>query len=213
MTRIPLRIDDEIVVRSLAVTAHRAKSRIVGAVHGKLIMIKEPVVVINERFLAIFDGDFECSYFNEGYRYNFLSRYRSHVLDDIVCIEYPSEAVVQQIRKYRRIRVNIETKFAVIGSPNWLSGDMSDISKGGCRLVLKSEVSIKRGMKVLLVFSLPNEDVVEELRAVVLNSTFTDAGDASEVGLSFTGPRSELAKISNFCEFCMFFDVESPWGE
>ncbi len=208
MTRIPLRIDDEIIVRSLAISAHRAKSRIVGADHGKLILIKEPVVVVNDRFLAIFDHDFECAYFNEGYRYNFVSRYRSHVVDDIVCIEYPKEAEVHQIRKHRRIKVNIEAKFTVSGYPSWLSADMADISKGGCRLILKSKVNMKMGLRVLLVFSLPNNEVVDELKAEVLSCRSIDCGESTEIGLSFSGPRRELSKISDFCEFCMFFDVE-----
>jgi c-di-GMP-binding flagellar brake protein YcgR len=208
VTRIPLKIDDEIMVRSSAIVAHRTKSRIIGAVHGDFILIQEPVVVISERLLAIFDHIFECSYFTEGYRYNFLSRYRRHVLRDIVCIEYPKEVDLHQIRKHRRIKVNIETKFAVLGAPNWFSAEMADISEGGCRLILESKETLTKGMRVLLVFRLPNEDVVDELRAVVMRSMSIEGSEATEVGLSFSGPQSELAKISNFCGFCMFFDVE-----
>ncbi len=206
--RIPLKIDDEILVKSLAIAAHRTKSRIVGALHGDFILIKEPIVVINDRLLAIFDHVFECSYFSEGYRYNFLSRYRSHVLSDIVCIEYPKEVEVHQVRKHRRIKVNIETKYSVFGARKWFSGDMADISRGGCRLVIKSKAAITKGMRVLLVFSLPNEDDVSDLRAVVVRSRPVKGGEATEVGLSFAGPPSELAKISSFCEFCLFFDVD-----
>jgi c-di-GMP-binding flagellar brake protein YcgR len=208
VTRIPFKIDDEIMVRSLDTISHRTKTRIIGAVHGDSILIQEPVVAINDRFFAIFDHAFECSYFTQGYRYNFLSRYRSHVLRDIVCIEYPKKVQVQQIRKHRRIMVNIEIKLAALSSPKWFSADMADISEGGCRLILKSKATMTKGMKVLLVFRLPNEDVVEELRAVVLRSISIPGSEATEVGLSFTGPGSELVKISNFCQFCMFFDVE-----
>jgi c-di-GMP-binding flagellar brake protein YcgR len=205
---IPFRIDDEIMVRSLSNAAHRTKSRIVGAAYGKFILIQEPIVVINHRFLAIFDDVFECSYFADGYRYIFLSRYRSHVLNDVVCIEYPGMVDVNQIRKHRRIKVNIETKYAALGTPNWFTGDMVDISKGGCRLVLKPKETVAKGMRVLLVFSLPNEDEVNDLRAVVVRSNPVGSSETTEVGLSFTGPPHELAKISNFCEFCLFFDVE-----
>jgi len=206
--KIPFKIDDEIMVRSLAIAAHRTKTRIVGAVHGDFILIQEPIVVINERLLAVFDHVFECNYFSEGYRYNFLSRYRSHALGDILCIEYPKKVDVHQIRMHRRINVNIETKFAVLGAPNWFSGDMTDISEGGCCLILNSKVPVTKGMRVLLVFRLPNEDVIDELRGVVLRSTPIEGSEATEVGLSFTGPQSELAKISSFCGFCMFFDLE-----
>ena len=208
VTRIPFKIDDEIMVSSLTIAAHRTRSRIVGAVHGDFILIQEPIVVINERLLAVFDHVFRCYYFSEGYRYNFLSRYRSHVLRNIICIEYPKEVDVHQIRKHRRINVNIETKYAVFGAPNWFSADMVDISHGGCRLVLKSKVAITEGMRVLLVFSLPNEDVVNELRAIVVRNSPVKGSEATEVGLSFTGRSSELAKVSRFCEFCMYFDLE-----
>ena len=206
--KIPFKIDDEIMVRSFATVAHRAKSRIIGAVHGDFILIQEPVVVINDRFLAVFDNVFECSYFTEGYRYNFLSRYRSHVLRDVVCIEYPQNVDANQIRKHRRIKVNIEVQYAVIGAPNWFPGDMVDISQGGCRLVLKSKVAITKGMKALLVFSLPNEDEINDLRAVVVRSKPIPGGETSEVGFSFSGPPCELAKIESFCEFCLFFNVD-----
>ena len=36
----------------------------------------------------------------------------------------------------------------------------------------------------------------------------TQNGKATEVGLTFAGPESELSKIANFCEFCMFFDLD-----
>jgi c-di-GMP-binding flagellar brake protein YcgR len=208
VTRIPFKIDDEIMISSLSIAAHRTKSKIVGAVHGDFILIQEPVVVINKRLLAIFDHVFECSYFIEGYRYKFLSRYRSHVFSDIICIEYPKEVNVHQIRKHRRIKVNIETKYAIFGTPNWFSADMVDISHEGCCLVLKSKVAITKIMRVLLVFSLPNEDVVNELRAVVVRSWPIKGGEATKVGLSLTGPPGELAKISRFCEFCMYFNLE-----
>ncbi len=208
VTRIPFKIDDEIMVSSQSIAAHRTKSKIVGAVHGNFILIKEPIVVINERLMAIFDDVFKCSYFIKGYRYNFLSRYKSHVLSDIICIEYPKKVDVYQIREHRRIKVNIETKYAILGTPNWFSADMVDISHCGCCLLLKSKVAITKGMKVLLVFSLPNKDVVNELRAVVVRSWPVQGGEATKVGLSLSGPPGELAKISRFCEFCMYFDLE-----
>jgi len=63
-------------------------------------------------------------------------------------------------------------------------------------------------MKALLVFTLPNEEDVSDLRAVVVRSRPIKDREATELGLSFTGPPGELAKISSFCEFCLFFDVE-----
>ena len=196
------------MVRSQAIPAHRTKTTIVGAVHGDFILILEPVMVVNSRLSAIFDGVFEASYFTEGYRYNFLSRYLSHVFRDVVCIEYPQKACVHQVRKHRRIKVNIESKYAIIGAPNWFPGDMVDISRGGCRMVLKYKATMTKGMKALLVFRLPNEDEINDLRAQVVRCNPIQGGEKTEVGFSFTGPPSELAKIDSFCEFCLFFDLD-----
>jgi c-di-GMP-binding flagellar brake protein YcgR len=208
VTKIPFKIDDEIMVRSLTNAAHRTKTRVVGAVHGDFILIHEPVVVINKRFVAVFDGSFESSYFTDGYRYSFLSRYRSHVFRGIVCIDYPQGVHIEQVRKHRRIRVNIESKYALIGAANWFPGDMLDISKGGCRIVLKPKTPMTEGIKVLLSFTLPNEDEVNDLRAVVVRSKPLPGGEETEVGFTFVGPPCELAKIESFCEFCLYFDLE-----
>jgi c-di-GMP-binding flagellar brake protein YcgR len=208
VTRIPFKIEDEIMIRSQTMPAHRAKTTIVGAVHGDFILIREPLVVVNNRLLAIFDGGIEASYFTEGYRYNFFTRYRGHTLNDIVCISYPQKALVKQIRKHRRIRVNIEMKYAMIGTANWLSGDILDISQGGCRVVTKSKGAVTKGMKALLVFSLPNESEINDLRAEVVRCRPIQNDEATEVGFSFSGPPNELAKINSFCEFCLFFELD-----
>ena len=47
--KIPFKIDEGIVVRSLTNTAHIAKSRIIGARAGDYVLITEPTVRINER--------------------------------------------------------------------------------------------------------------------------------------------------------------------
>ena len=69
--RLPLRIDDGIIVRSLTMPAHIARSRIIGATHGEYILITEPSVPISDRLTAILDESFLCSYFNDGLLYNF----------------------------------------------------------------------------------------------------------------------------------------------
>lgn len=206
--RIPLRIDDEIMVRSLSAPAHRTMSSIVGAWPGRFILIREPVVVINNRITAVFDNAFECSYFSGECRYNFLSKYKNHVLEDVICIEYPSKVDVRRIRKHRRIKVNIETRYAVLGVPKWFSADMTDISQAGCCLVVEPGASIPKGTKVLMEFGLPNENTENEFRAVVVRSKPVMNGEKTELGLTFTGPQGGLARISNFCEFCMFFELE-----
>jgi len=206
--RIPFRIDDAIMVRSLTNQAHIAKSRVVGAMHGKFILIMEPTARISDRLSAALDEDFLCSYFNDGTLHTFRSRYLRHLPGDIVCIDYPKEVQVRQIRKHRRIRVNIETEFTVCGTVDLFLADIADISQGGCRLILNQRVPITKGTNLSLTFNLPNEAFVSGLQTVVARISRIQNSRATEVGVSFTGPDSEISKISNFCEYCMYSGME-----
>jgi len=206
--RIPFRIDDAIMVRSLTNAAHMARTRIIGVMHGKYIMIIEPTVKINDRISAVLDEDFLCSYFNDGAMHIFNSRYLKHMADDVVSIAYPMKVDVRQIRKYRRIRVNIETKCTVGGTVDVFTAEMADISQGGCRLILNARTPITKGTNLSLTFNLPNVAFVSGLETVVARISRIQNTRATEIGISFIGPESETAKISNFCEFCMYFDLE-----
>ena len=126
-----------------------------------------------------------------------------------MCIEYPREVEVRQIRKDRRIRVNIETKLVVSDTTDLFIVDLVDISRGGCRVSINQRrVPMMKGTNASLTFSLPNEAFISELQAVVVRISRIKDSVATEIGLKFTGPKSELSKIENFCEFCMFFDLE-----
>jgi c-di-GMP-binding flagellar brake protein YcgR len=206
--RIPFKIDDGIIVRSLTNSSYIAKSRIVGAMHGDCILVTEPTVQINERISAVLDEAFLCAYFNDGILYSFHSRYRKHLINDIVCIEYPKEAEARQVRKHRRIKVNIETEYSISGTLGAFVADMVDISRGGCRLMTGQRVPISKGTSLSLAFNLPNEAFVNGLQAQAVRIDHTKGGKGAEIGLSFTGPPDELLKIANFCEFCMYFDLE-----
>jgi len=208
--RIPFRIDDAIMVRSLTNAAHMARTRIIGVMHGKYIMIIEPTVKINDRISAVLDEDFLCSYFNDGAMHIFNSRYLKHMADDVVSIAYPMKVDVRQIRKYRRIRVNIETKCTVGGTVDVFTAEMADISQGGCRLILNESARIVKGTNLSLTFNLPNEAFVSGLQTKVAGINGTEDSKATELGVAFSGPESELSKLSNFCEYCMYFDLEEP---
>ncbi|MFZ0927124.1 MAG: PilZ domain-containing protein [Syntrophobacteraceae bacterium] len=207
--RIPFRIDDAIMVRSLTNAAHMARTRIIGVMHGKYIMIIEPTVKINDRISAVLlDEDFLCSYFNDGAMHIFNSRYLRHIAEDVVSIAYPMKVDVRQIRKHRRIRVNIETRCTVCGTVDVFTAEMADISQGGCRLILNARTPITKGTNLSLTFNLPNVAFVSGLETVVARISRIQNTRATEIGISFTGPESEIAKISNFCDFCMYFDLE-----
>jgi len=206
--RVPLRIDDAIVVRTLTGPTRMASCRIVGALHNKFILITEPAVKINERVSAILDESFLCSYFCDGYLYTFESSYGNRFMNDIVSIEYPGEVAVRRIRKDRRIKVNIETKVVVCDSGESFAADMRDISRGGCCLAAEQPVPVAEGSTVLLTFGLPNEAFISDLKAVAVRVRGLKNSEGIQVGLSFQDQGNEIGKVADFCEFCMYFETE-----
>jgi len=94
------------------------------------------------------------------------------------------------------------------GTADSFIAEMADISFGGCRLVFNQRVPMPKGTELPITLNLPNEAFVSRLRALVVRIDRIKNSKATEVGLSFTGPQTEISKISNFCEFCMFFDME-----
>ncbi len=207
-TKIPFRVDHAIMVRSHTNPTHMARTRIIGAKHGEYVLIIEPSIKINDRISAVFDRDFLCSYLHNGFMYIFNSKYLRHLTEDLVCIEYPTKVEIRQIRRHRRIRVNIETECTLCDSVGVFFAKMADISQGGCRLILNPSAGITKGTNLSLTFSLPDEALVEGLQSVVARTGRIQDSQQADAGVSFTGPESEISKISNFCEFCMFFDTE-----
>lgn len=205
--RLHLEIDGEIVVQALSRPHHKAKSKIIGAVHGEMILIGEPKVSINHRLSVLLEGDFVCSYFHAGYLYHFHSRYRKHLSAGIVAIDYPPAYDVQKIRSHSRVRVNLETRLFAPGVVAPVTGTMQDISGGGCCVALPAFHHVVRGMRVALVFRLPSDLVIEGLQCEVVRVRYCRKREATEAGLRFLGPAAELSKVEVFCEFCMFFEV------
>lgn len=205
---LPLVIDGELTIRSLVNIAHKITVKIIGASHGEYILIKEPVLQINDRLSVVFEDNFLCLYFHAGYAYVFKSKRRHTLPDDLISIEYPYIAEIRQIRKYRRIKVNIETELT---SPELISaytGDMMDISTGGCCLKFPSSVRLTSGKDVYLQFHLPNDQKIKGLKSRIMSVKHDKGSDSAEIGLSFLGPPSESDKVAEFCEFCMFFELE-----
>jgi hypothetical protein len=207
--RIPFKIDEEMVLRSLTNTAHIAKARIIGAKVGEYILITEPAVRITEGDGAVLDEGFLCSCSSGGNLYVFQSRCLRYLANDVMCIEYPGKVEVRRIRKYRRIRVNIETELVISDTSSSFLVDLTDISRGGCCVnINQRRVPMIKGTNVSLTFSLPNEAFISALQAVVARISRIKDKVATEIGLKFIGPQSELSKIGNFCEFYMFFDLK-----
>ncbi len=199
--RIPLKIDDAMVVRSPSAPARIASCKVVGAVHERFILITEPAIKLSDRVAAVLDENLLCSCLCDDYLYIFYSRYRNRVMDDIVCIEYPREVEIRRIREHTRIKVDIETRVS-IGNNDPVAAKMIDISRGGCRLTFGQRVRMAKGNNLALTFELPNDVPVEKLEAIITKVKQVDR--TTETGLSFRGQGKEMSKIADFCEFCRF---------
>ena len=198
---IPLKIGDTMVVRSPATPGRIASCKIVGAIHGQFILITEPAIKISDRVSAVLDETLLCSCLCDDYLYIFYSRYRSLLMNDVVCIEYPREAEARRIREHTRIRVDIETS-VFIGAGEPVSAKMIDISRGGCLLSFNQRVRMKKGSSLALTFQLPTGVTVENLEAVAAKIKQEEKN--TETGLTFSGEQRERAKVEDFCEICRF---------
>ena len=199
--RIPLRIDDAMVVRSPSAPGRIASCRVVGAMHGQFIIITEPAIKISERVAAILDENLLCSCLCDDYLYIFYSRYRNRLMEDVVCIEYPKEVEIRRIREHTRVTVDIEARVS-FDDGEAVPAKMIDISRGGCRLSFTQRVRTAKGSSLTLAFELPNEVSVEKIGAVV--AKIKQVEGTTEAGLSFSGRDKEISKVRDFCEYCRF---------
>ena len=206
---IPFRIEDGLVVQSADNKRLMAKSRIIGALRGEFIMITDPTVQINDRISAAIHDNIQCFYLNKNGLYSFRSRYRKELVNNVICIEYPQKVQVRERRRDRRIKVDIDACFNLSDYADLFYGAMTDISAGGCRLVLKKQTSVSEGAEAVLTFRLPNKVLVDKLEATVVKASHIMKNKATSLGISFTGPPDELSKVTNFCEFCMLIELES----
>ncbi|MDR3569150.1 MAG: PilZ domain-containing protein [Syntrophobacteraceae bacterium] len=199
--RVPLNIGDAMVVRSPSAPARIASCKVIGAVHGRFILITEPAIKISDRVAAVLDETLLCSCLCDDYLYIFYSRYRNRLMEDIVAIEYPREVEIRRIREHTRVKVDIETR-VTLGDGQSVAAKMTDISRGGCRLTFSQRVRATKGSSLGLTFELPNDVTVEKIEAVV--AKIKQVERITETGLTFSGQHKEIVKVRDFCEFCRF---------
>jgi c-di-GMP-binding flagellar brake protein YcgR len=204
---IPFQFGVSLTLQSLTNLAHKAGAKILGVIPGNLIIIDKPVFAVNERLTAAISGDFLCAYFHAGCMYKFRSRFRDFPLSDVASIEFPAEFDAKQLRRYPRIKVNLETEFTVGGAAQVLRGDIVDVSEGGCRLAFPSLIPAVKGTVMEVSFTLPDNQSIEHMQCTVMNTHYSYAWRRVKFGLSFSGPETELEKIRKFCKMCSYFRV------
>jgi len=205
--KVPLVIESEIFLASEESKTHKARSRILGGRHGDFILLEDPVYRVNERLSVPLEGTLVCSYFHEGDVYHFRSRIRKDLGDGLVLMEYPTRFQVEKVRKHHRIFVDIETRLYLDGAKDALGATTTDISEGGCCLVVAALLPVVRNSGCRIELILPDNKQITGLRAKIRNITFSTLKKTTQLGLQFLGPGDQLAKISSFCRFCMFFKV------
>lgn len=207
MKKLPLYIERQLTVRSLSEKSLKATVNVLGARHGDLIMIEDPVCHINERLTIPIEGEIVCQLFHEGDMYRFQSRIRKSLGDGITVIDYPQRFVSETIRKHHRIQVNVEARLALESSQETFQVTMLDISEGGCFVVVPQLIHVTEDALCRLDFSLPDKQYVSGIGAKVRTMHFLALKRTTGLGLQFVGPSEEMSRVSAFCEYCMFFKV------
>ena len=204
---IPFRFGDTLMLQSLANHAHKAKPKVLGIIPNDFIIIEKPVFAVNERLSAAISGDFLCVYFHEGCVYKFRSRFRDVPIKNVTCIDFPAEFDARQLRKYPRIKVNLEAEIAVGKAGQLIKGDIVDVSEGGCCLEFPRLIPAVKGTVMEANFTLPDNQLIEHMQCVVMNTGYSYAWRRTQFGLSFSEPDTEIDKIRKFCRMCSYFRV------
>lgn len=207
MKKLPLYIERPLTVRSMSEKNLKANVNVLGARHGDLIMIDDPLCYINERLSVPIEGEIVCQLFHEGDMYRFQSRVRKSLGEGITVIDYPERFVAEAIRKHHRIQVNMEARFLLEATKETFRVTMLDISEGGCFLVVPQLIHVNENALCRLDFSLPDKQNISGLEGRVRTMHFLAMKRTTGLGLQFIGPSEEVNKISAFCDYCMFFKV------
>ncbi|MBW1974288.1 MAG: PilZ domain-containing protein [Deltaproteobacteria bacterium] len=209
MEKLPLEIEQVIYVKPLRKSGspHKARSQVVGARHGEFVIINEPKIYISDHLISIVEGELECYLENDGEVYIFRSFLRKVIEDGLAFIDYPRSFEVKQLRKYFRVRVNLEARAHLARLREVFSGVVQDISKGGCRLVLDSLIVVPLNAELTLDFVLPNNVAVNGITGRAKSVKYDRLHQHTVIGVQFTGPKREVEKIRGFCEMCEFFKV------
>ncbi|MFQ5899708.1 MAG: PilZ domain-containing protein [Candidatus Methylomirabilia bacterium] len=105
-------------------------------------------------------------------------------LEDVLDLEGLS------LRRHPRADTNIPTQIARMGPKRGASGQIVDLSVGGCRLVTAMELS--EGDIVELSFKLPERSTIVTLEGVVRRALRIDEG--CRAGVEFVGLTEDIAE-------------------
>ena len=193
---IPFQLGSQLVLKSTLNPALKAKTIIYGAVPGEMLIIEEPLFSLTGRFEGLSE-EFVCSYVHGNHLFKFKSKFIKHLFKNVIGIDYPKDVELIQFRSSTRIPVKIETEVHVETKDGTITGCVSDISEGGCRLELRKLIQTQKGSKVHLRFTLPDNQSIDNLVCIVKHVKHLDGNTIG--GVSFSGPAQAIIEIKKFC--------------
>jgi len=203
--KIPFQLGSEILLRSSFNPSHKAKSRIIGVLEKEFIMIENPVFAISDNITAIVEDDFLVAYLYDGYLFTFKSRFNKKLIRNIICIDYPGDFEVEQLRTEPRVKVNLAAALRI--SDLSQSGLVKDISETGCSIELPKIISLFKGLGIIATFTLPNDQLIKDLQCTITTVKYNQIHRKTEIGARFLRPAEEISKIQELVHFCMRFRV------
>ncbi len=203
---IPFQLGTSLTLRSVTDPALKSQTTVVGVINNIAILVEDPVFT-GEHIGGRVGGEIVCAYFLDGILYKFKSRFGQILIHNVVCIDFPKHFEIRRLRQYRRVKVNLEAVSVIGEEGRLINGDIKDVSEGGVCLELPGILQLAPGMPVSLTFVLPNDEQVEDLGCTIMNLHLVSEEKKTITGLSFTGPGSEIGKVTRFCEMCNYFRV------
>jgi c-di-GMP-binding flagellar brake protein YcgR len=205
---VPFILGTPLRIRSTADPALKTQALLVGVIPRLAILVENPVFSSEgERVTGRVGGDILCVYVHEGRLYRFKSRFGQSLIHNVVCIDYPRKIEMQNLRRYPRVKVELDTVGSIGKEGRLMNGSITDISQSGCCLELPGLILVEREMPVCATFELPNDDHIEDVSCTIVNIRKISSEKKTIVGMSFNGPESEIGKIKRFCEMCMYLKV------
>lgn len=207
MQKLPLVLGQEMAIRSRDREYFQLNAKVLGAKTGEFILLDKLILEMNNRLFVRLQGGIKCSYILQGKAYVFKSEVLDSISYDLGLIRYPKSFEVTSLRKHTRIKINLATFLALEGVEGRAEGSLTDLSNGGCRLLVKKVFYVDRKMNCQLEFTLPNGQSVHGLAASIRSIQISKLKRTTELGLQFKGPREQMEKVSSFCDFCRKFLV------
>jgi c-di-GMP-binding flagellar brake protein YcgR len=169
---------------------NRITSELVGAEEGKYLIVKMPFLksLANTAKFVSKGTNIIIRYIHKGTVFGFKSRV-SHFISDpvrLVFIEYPKMIENHELRAHKRVECCLPANVKV--KDNKIEGDITDISKGGCQLVIEkakveSSLILLVEDEINISFRLPG--VRKTLTVAGKQKTLKLDGDCVNIGIEF----------------------------